>query len=293
MLITSDWVKEDEKSPGTLFCWHEESVKKPKRVPMYIFDFDHLLLLPPVICLKFSGYVYVCFARVTCIPLLLGSIPTTGLPNHPTLPGTLALGHSGTWALGQAEPILDLHNVHLCPSPGPSPSTPSNLTFLKTFHTVYNVNASDLQSWSDPDARRCLFRKPAWSRLLSEVSVFVTWLWFFAFATWQYWAMSEFRNRFVIFSSGTHCNEPHVQSDLFNNTQQNSSWTLSLTILQMTRCLPGRGDKTLRTESCIIVPMKLWLFLSASSLLTTKGYSIPDNCTLNEPASSTRWVKFF
>ena len=256
MLITSDWVKEDEKSPGTLFCWHEESVKKPKRVPMYIFDFDHLLLLPPVICLKFSGYVYVCFARVTCIPLLLGSIPTTGLPNHPTLPGTLALGHSGTWALGQAEPILDLHNVHLCPSPGPSPSTPSNLTFLKTFHTVYNVNASDLQSWSDPDARRSLFRKPAWSRLLSEVSVFVTWLWVFAFASWKYWAMSEFRNRFVIFSSGT-----HVQSDLFNNTQQNSSWTLSLTILQMTRCLPGRGDKTLRTESCIIVPDEIMIII--------------------------------
>ena len=113
---------------------------------MYIFDFDHLLLLPAVICLKFNGYVKVCFARVTCIPSLLGSFPTAGLPNHPTLPGTLALGHSGTWALGQAEPILDLHNVHLCPSPGPSPSTPSNLTFLKTFHTVYNVNASDLQS---------------------------------------------------------------------------------------------------------------------------------------------------
>ena len=93
--------------------------------------------------------------------------------------------HSSTWALGQAEPILDLHNVHLCPSPGPSLSTPSNLTFLKTFHTVYHVNASDLQSWSDPDARRCLFRKPAWSRLLSEVSVFVTWLWFFTFASWN------------------------------------------------------------------------------------------------------------
>lgn len=95
MLITSDWVKEDEKSPGTLFWWHEESVKRPKSVPMYIFDFDHLLLLPAVICLKFSGYVYVCFARVTCIPSLLGSFPTAGLPNHPTLPGTLALGHSG------------------------------------------------------------------------------------------------------------------------------------------------------------------------------------------------------
>ena len=95
MLITSYWVKEDEKSPGTLFWWHEESVKRPKSVPMYIFDFDHLLLLPAVICLKFSGYVYVCFARVTCIPSLLGSFPTAGLPNHPTLPGTLALGHSG------------------------------------------------------------------------------------------------------------------------------------------------------------------------------------------------------
>ena len=169
--------------------------------------------------------------------------------------------HSSTWALGQAEPILDLHNVHLCPSPGPSPSTPSNLTFLKTFHTVYHVNASDLQSWSDPDARRCLFRKPAWSRLLSEVSVFVTWLWFFAFASWKYWVMSEIRDRFVIFSSGTHCNEPHVQSDLSNNTQQNSWWTLSLTKLQLTRCLPGRGDKTLRTESCIIVPDEIMIII--------------------------------
>ena len=102
MLITSDWVKEDEKSPGTLFSWHEESVKKPKSVPMYIFDFDLLLLLPAVICLKFNGYVYSCFARVTCIPSLLGSFPTAGLPNHPTLPGTLTLGHSSTWALGHS-----------------------------------------------------------------------------------------------------------------------------------------------------------------------------------------------
>ena len=44
----------------------------------------------------------------------------------------------------------------------------------------------------------------------------------FHFCQLKYWVMSEIRDRFVIFSSGTHCNEPHVQSDLSNNTEQNS-----------------------------------------------------------------------